>query len=240
MTAKRSSHSIESGRAAWYLFIMIVRMDKLMGQSASRPDEDVALKREMGSMRCQSWTQTRSRSRTICQSDKWAGHCVGPRIHFAPGHHSILLAALAFCSAHCRKRILWRFGQENQNLVLDHSAPGGPPMATNQDRMCAPQPRPRVVHQGHILATNDKCIYFPLLRSQEHELKTPHRVLNFWATAFHYVCFGHLWTTLYSLKQMTGHRIVREIFMDPLIKGHHFWWSSWWPCLNLLDKRAVI
>lgn len=80
MTAKRSSHSIESGqppparrtngqRTTWYLFIMIVR--RACGKAdSSDGDVDVALKREMGSIRCQSW------SWTICQSDKWLVHCV--------------------------------------------------------------------------------------------------------------------------------------------------------------------
>lgn len=155
MTAKRSSHSIESGRPDSPVFIYY---DSANGEA----DGDVAPKREMGSIRCQSW------SRTICQRDKWPGHivCMCPSTVLArtPQHPSILLSESCLLHAACcllpgplSQRILWRFGQENQNLVLDHRRIGG--HQSGQDVLLS---RPRVVHQGQFLATNDKCIYFPL------------------------------------------------------------------------------
>jgi len=65
------------GSSALALALVFIYYDSANGATDGQADGDVALKREMGSIRCQSW------SRTICQSDKWPGHCVGPRIQCA-------------------------------------------------------------------------------------------------------------------------------------------------------------
>lgn len=130
-------------------------------------------------------------------------------------HPSILLAA--FCPDSLSQRILWRFRQENQTLVL----------ATNQDRMYSLVGHGWSFHHVQFLATNDKCIYFSLVPAIRTWIKNsivlPHSAWKYFIMFVWDIQWRWVIICVFSgPTQMVTHTKDHEIELTT-------WWSSWWP-----------